>query len=394
MAIRGRIVTYLCGMKKMKKDNLFFRLLRLGLGTETIDNGQLIIDNDHAGNNLQMCCGKTNDLLSIIHYQLSIKQGVGAFLFDGLQKATEAGLLPPDAVSREVKMKLFSHTMQVEQLCKAQYTKAAELAGIYAEHGIRTVVLKGIAAGQCYPNPWHRPCGDLDCFLFDKHEEGNRIAEEVGAEVDPFHYKHSHIKYKGLMVENHRFCTAVRGSKRTKAFERLLQGLLAEEGTTRIGETHLENPSPLFNALFLTLHARNHLLLEGIALRHLCDWAMLLHKHGAEIDWLRFTAIADEYGLRSFADAMTRLSAEYLNVAVPDGYGVMADTEREAYLFEALLCGLEHESSGGSVWRTRWNMIKRLKRHAKRHSLFSDVSFVGYIIRLVYGFIFDRNPKI
>ncbi len=362
----------------MDKDSIFFRLLRVGLGID-----------------LSTSVGTADAKRSMsIDVAFAIQQGVGAFVFDGLQKGMKTGELPLDTIPREQKMKLFSHTVQVEKQCRAQYERAAELADIYAEHGIRTVVLKGIAAGTCYPNPWHRPCGDLDCFLFDKHEEGNRIAKKLGTEVDPFHYKHSHIKYKGLMVENHRFCTAVRGSRKMKRFERLLQSLLEEEGTTRIGDTHLECPSPLFNALFLTIHGRNHFLLEGIALRHLCDWAMLIHKHGDEIDWKRFTSIAAEYGLRDFSEAMTRLSVELLGIVVPERYDVGEDAHRDNLLREAFTGGVVHESSGGSVWRTRQNMIKRFFSHSDRHKLFSDISVYGYVGRLVLGFLFDRNPRI
>ncbi len=375
----------------MDKNSLFFRLLRIGLGTsrELEDKRCKVRDKRQVSGFEQ----SDASALSIIHCHLSIQQGVGAFLFDGLQKTIEAGILPADTVLREVKMKLFSHTMQVEKLCKAQYAKAAELAAIYAKHGIRTVVLKGIAAGQCYPNPWHRPCGDLDCFLFDKHEVGNCIAEKMGAEVKRDFYKHSHINYKGLEVENHQFCTPIRGSQRTKNFERLLQLLLAEEGTTQIGETHLENPSPLFNALFLSFHGKNHFQFDGIALRHLCDWAMLLHKHGEEIDWSRFMAIASEYGLRSFADAMTQLSKKLLGVGIPERYHVIEDVEREEALLAEIMKGLPVHD-GGSLWQQRIAVFKNLKKNKHRFNLFSDISYTHFLFNTIGGFLFDRHPKI
>ncbi len=395
----------------MDKNSLFFRLLRIGLGTEGMDNVSSVLsttpasslkmtnpaqDDKMEASNVILSAVEKSDTspLSIIHYLLSIKQGVGAFIFDGLQKATETGVLPNDAVSREVKMKLFSHTMQVEQLCKAQYAKAAELAGIYAEHGIRTVVLKGIAAGQCYPNPWHRPCGDLDCYLLDDYERGNEIARRSGASVDDHSYKHSHIEFKGLMVENHQFCTPISGCRRTKRFERLLHEILAAEGATKIGETQLENPSPLFNALFLTFHGRSHFLIDGIALRHLCDWAMLLHKCGSEIDWERFCRLADEYGLRVFADAMTRLSAQYLGVKVPENYVPCEDEAREAYLMKEMLQGLPEHKSGTSLWRQRLRIIGRMRKHRKRYRMFSDESFEKRTLKLAYALMFDRYPKL
>ncbi len=58
------------------------------------------------------------------------------------------------------------------------------------------------------------------------YEEGNRLAEILGAKVDIHDYKHSHISYKGLIVENHRLLTTARGSKEKKSFEMYLQNLL------------------------------------------------------------------------------------------------------------------------------------------------------------------------
>ncbi len=318
---------------------------------------------------------------------------MGAFIFDGLQKMVEVGALPADAVSREVKMKLFSHTMQVEKLCKAQYAKAAELANIYAEHGIRTVVLKGIAVGTCYPNPWHRPCGDLDCFLMGEYEQGNKIVKRLGMAVDEHSYKHSEFGYKGLQVENHQFCTAVSGSRRAKRFERLLQSLLTEEGTTQIGKTYLENPSPMFNALFLAHHALGHFLTEGIALRHLCDWAMLLHKQGDKIDWTQFTKYADEFGLKKFADAMTRLSKAYLGIEFPVNYVPEKDDERDEYLMNEILYS-ESEKENGSLWQRRLQLIRNIRKNRHRYELFSDVSFMEKSFTLACGYLFDRWPKL
>lgn len=54
-----------------------------------------------------------------------------------------------------------------------------------------------------------------------QYEFGNLLAERWGASVKRDFYKHSHIRYKGLVVENHQFCTAIRGSRRAKDFERL-----------------------------------------------------------------------------------------------------------------------------------------------------------------------------
>ncbi len=367
--------------------DLSFSLIRLGLEIQKADEKFLI--GFH-----RLKRGISSQVWEEV-YNLGVQQGVAAIQFNGLQQLVDGHVdLPFQLPDRKLKMKWYAHTMQVENHCKSQLKTASELAVIYAEKGIRTVVLKGIAVGLNYPQPNYRPCGDLDCFLMGDYEQGNIIAEEVGAKVKRDHYKHSHISYKGLNIENHQFCTAIRGSKKTKAFERLLQSLLQQKGTTMIGDTNLECPSPMFNALFLTHHAQSHFLSEGIALRHLCDWAMLIHKQSDKINWKNFKDYCDEYGMGLFAESMTRLSEKYLNVKIPVSYRISHDEERDQYLLNEIMNGINHNSSKEFIWQYRMGIVKNKINSRRRYKRFSDISFSKSLLQLAYGFCFDRNPNL
>ena len=235
-------------------------------------------------------------------YTAASSQGVSALVWDGIRR------LPPESQpSRELRLRWAYNVERIERRYGQQRRRAAELAAAYAEAGIRTVVLKGLAVSRLYPVPEHRPCGDLDCFLCGDYERGNRVAEQVGAEVKRDFYKHSHIVFRGLTVENHRFCTAVRGSRRAKRFERHLQRLLAEGPLSCIPETALLVPPPDFNALFLVKHALSHFLTEGISLRHLCDWAVFIDREGDAVDWTAFRKVAAEDRLLRFGDPLRPL---------------------------------------------------------------------------------------
>ncbi len=361
-------------------NRLFFQLLRAGLGLPVSQPDVREAAPDVAVDGWEGI------------YKLGVEQGVAAIQLDGLQALMEQGAIADNLLpERAVKLRFLGHALQVERQCEAQRRTAAELAAIYAQEGIRTVVLKGIAAGQNYPRPDHRPCGDLDCFLFEQFETGNRVAEAHGARVKRDFYKHSEILYKGLMVENHQFCTAIRGSKRMKAFERLLQTLLREEGTTKIGETELECPSPMFNALFLTHHSLSHFMTEGIALRHLCDWAMLLHEKGDEMDWNAFCNHCREFGMRRFADSMTQLARRLLNVEIPAAYTPEENPEREEFLFSEMMSGCSGVGNE-APWKERLKIIGKILRNGGRHEMFSDEPYWRHIFRLFYGFCFDRQP--
>lgn len=119
------------------------------------------------------------------------------------------------------------------------------------------------------------------------------------------------------MVENHRFCIGVRGSREAKELERFLEGLL-EEGATedKVPGTDMILPPVMFNALFLTFHGLKHFLGEGIRLRHICDWACFVAREQQNMDWQTFYAVCDRYHMRRYADVMTAIAVHGLGLRV------------------------------------------------------------------------------
>lgn len=56
-----------------------------------------------------------------------------------------------------------------------QYEKAiGRLAGWYNQHAYKMMVLKGYGCSLNWPRPEHRPCGDIDIWLFGKQEEADK----------------------------------------------------------------------------------------------------------------------------------------------------------------------------------------------------------------------------
>lgn len=367
-------------------EKMFFLLIRLGLETYKDDED----DSIGIGSYDKDCTDSHWEEI----FNIGVKHGIAAIQFQGLEYIyRNTTLYRGELPNKQLKLKWYAYACQVEKRCEKYIMVASELANLYAKHRIRTVILKGIAVGINYPQPNYRSCGDLDCYLCGDYKRGNVIVKDTGASVDDHSYKHSHIEYKGLTIENHQFCTPISGSRRMKRFERLLQHLLLTEGTTAICNTHLECPSPMFNALFLTHHAQRHFLSEGITLRHLCDWAMFVDKQGGLIDWKQFKSYCEEFGLWLFAESMTVLSERLLNVRIPNEI-VAKDDERDNYLLHEIRNGISRHSSSHSLWRQRLSIVKDIFNSRKRYKVFSDMSYFQYICQLAYGYCFDRNPHI
>lgn len=259
-------------------------------------------------------------------FELSKKQGVSAVVFDKIQS------LPKEAAPpRPVLLGWYSQALYVEQQLKKMFSLSAEYADKMYENGIPVVVLKGLAFGVYFPNPMSRECGDLDCYMMGEGKKGDRITALIGGKVEDGGYKHAHLHYKGLAIENHYFLTNFNNTKRGIYTERYLQKLIGE-GHRQLANTHLLSPSADFNAFFLIKHALMHFISEGINLRHLLDWAFFLQKEQENVNWESLLPEMEKCKIIRFAQVLTGLCVEYLGVEVNVNSLKIATEDREGHI--------------------------------------------------------------
>ena len=330
-------------------------------------------------------------------YRISVQQGLLAIVYDAI-KQLSAECQPP----RGIKLQWALGVEAIENRFKMQHKASSLLANLWTENGIRTVVMKGLAIGTYYPNPEHRECGDLDCFLTtgtmpissDGYELGNQLCEQIGAKVERDYYKNSHIKYRGLMVENHCFFLPVRGRRSMKALERHLREVALRGNTDIVPNTKLIVPSADFNALFLTMHALNHFLSEGIKLRHILDWALLLKTEQGNINWKEFYKWADRMHMTRFADALTAISVEYFGLQITNPAIHTSSPYSECILRDTIENSDGIHNKGYSAWKSRFMQIKnRLSFAWKYHKIYQK-SLLLELSKSVLAFLFEKRPKL
>lgn len=320
--------------------------------------------------------------------KMASQQGVLAICMDGLQRLDkENGCLA--SMPKSLKMKRIASVVQQEQVYNAQWNAAKGLAELYGKHGVDTFVLKGFSLSRLYPKPEHRPCTDMDCCLKEKYEEGNRVAKENGLTVDCCYYKHSKILLRGLTVENHQYLLPIKGSGKAKRFERELRLWIDNGGNEYIGGSQLKATSPFFDAVYVLAHAQEHFLNEGIILRHICDWAMVLRTHGDKVDWDEWKHVCKEYGMLSFGYAMSRLANKVCGVSVPFDCSKYDEADRR------LLDDTLYRKVGGSGKRSnmqvRIDLVMNMFRNSWKYRMFSDTNFLMFCGRRVWGYLFDKD---
>lgn len=305
-------------------------------------------------------------------FDMASLQGVEAVASEGLEILPQ-GQRPP----QELLLQWIGVSLQQKQMYSLQRKLVDELCGVWKDAGIDVVELKGNSIGALYYAPDTRYSCDFDCLLSD-YEAGNRVVESRGVEVNRDFYKNSSFHWKDLYVENHQFCTPVRGNKAMKRLERKLRELL--EGCQ-------EYPSADFNALFLMEHAWAHFFEEALTLKQLCDWAVFRKACGGDVDWSLYEREAKACGFWHFSESMNRL-ADLL-----DGTKKVEELEDDdKRLLHDMLN--EHSIQMNNGWRTRMQLVKNYFAQSWKYRVFSNHSMPYTLCRTALGFVFDRNPKI
>lgn len=321
-------------------------------------------------------------------WTMSSQQGVLAICLDGLQFLEKKnGYLA--SIPMHVKMQWIASVVQQEKVYNVQWYAAKSLADLYGKYAVDIYVLKGFSLSRFYPKPEHRPCTDMDCFLKEDYEEGNRIAKEKGLIVDCSYYKHSKILLRGLIVENHQFLLPIKGSSKAKRFERELRLWIDNGKNENIGDSQLKATSPFFDAVYVLAHAQEHFLNEGIILRHICDWAMVLKTYADKVDWSEWKNVCKKYGMLSFGYAMSRLANRVCGITIP--FDCPKDDIADRRLLDDTLYRNVDSNNKRSDMQVRMELVKNMFRNNWKYRMFSDTNFLMFCGRRVWGYLFDKD---
>lgn len=343
---------------------LFFHLLRAAIGTEPYLERPLTSDEWRA------------------MYRDCVVQGVTAVVFDFVKTLPKS-----EAPDMALLMEWLAATTGVEQTMRRMQIKAEEFAEEMGKREIPVVVLKGMAFAQFYPNPLHREYGDLDCYMMGKKEEGDKITVELGGAMEEAGYKHSHLSYKGLTIENHRFFTDFDNTLTGILTEQVLDELMQEEHTN-IGNSKLRCPSANFNALFLLKHAQGHFIDEGIRIRHVLDWALFLKAKQDEVEWSRMLTILETTLTARFASVMTAIAVQYLHIDIHNKSLLALAKSAEQGMINAVLDDIMGEQPAIYV-DGLWHKAKRILRRFWRMWRFRSLASESYTRMVWNAFAFS-----
>lgn len=327
---------------------------------------------------------------------LAQKQGVRGLAYEALellkQENTECSSFP----DRTTLMQWYAQMAFVEKKIAQHVGLAKDVVELWKQHGIKTVVFKGLAHSRYYPMAEHREFGDFDCYLIDAYGEcayrqGNEVARKKGLEVDDGWYKHSHIAYKKLTIENHRYFTSARRCGTDLALHKYMVEAVGDGSQLdRLDGTDIYVLPMEAEGLFMLYHSLTHFLVEGIKLRHFVDWACWIKTNQKKLEWKEFYALCKRFCLNGFVDVMNTIAVRQLGVELHDKT-IFADSEfAERTIESALYDDTSIYNRGKGQWYQRLHVIGNAFRYSWKYRDVAHYSMIGYVWQFVYGFLKNK----
>lgn len=324
---------------------------------------------------------------------LAQKQGVRGLAYEALELLKHEDADCTCFPDRTTLMQWYAQTAFVEKMFAQHVALAKDVVEIWKQHGIKTIVFKGLAHSRYYPKPEYREFGDFDCYLIDAdgncaYKQGNEIVREKGLMVDDGWYKHSHIAYKKLTIENHQYFTSARRGGTDLALHKyIVEAIGNGSKLERLDGTEIYVLPVEAEGLFMLYHSLTHFLVEGINLRHFVDWACWIKTNQNKLEWTEFYSLCQRFRLDGFADVLNTIAVKYLGVELNDKR-IFADSEfAERTIESALYDDTSIYNRGKGQWYQRLHVIGNAFRYSWKYRDVAHYSMIGYVWQFVYGFL-------
>lgn len=351
----------------MISEELFLNLVRLGIGTDKEEHIEPLPTSQKEWREVKA---------------LASKQGLLAVVLDAIMSLQLKGILlymPDELLLTQWFGGVVKNYENRFELCRRAIS---ELAEFYNVHGIRMMVLKGYTCALDWPNPKHRPMGDIDIWLFGDYNKADALlASEKGIEVDNSHHHHTTFSWQDFMVENHYDFINVHARKSNQKLEAYLKELGKDDSyfVEEFGNK-VYLPSPDLHALFLVRHMVAHFSSVSISLRQVIDWAFFVDKHAAEVDWDWLHKVLEEFHMRGFFDCINSICVEDLGFYASKFPQMQVNTELKDKVLNDILSPKYEAEEPQVLIRRLLYKFRRWRGNAWKHKLcFSENLFESFV---------------
>lgn len=144
------------------------------------------------------------------------------------------------------------------------------------------VVVKGQTVAALYPSPSLRMSGDIDFLVADYQEACAILKREWNIDLPKrLIDKEASFKHGGCTYEIHSLLVEFGRRKHQRYWNALMK---RPHSSVEVDGAKVPTLEPTVYAVYIFVHLFFHFIREGVGLRQMCDWAMVLRHYREEIN--------------------------------------------------------------------------------------------------------------
>jgi hypothetical protein len=278
----------------MKHDNLLFSLLRFAIWGEAI-HGEIFKE----------------DFAEVM--KLAKEQTVYGLAFDAISQ------LNGKFDKREL-LKAYGMTERLKHRNALVNKELKELVRLFDENNVDYLVVKGQTYGVLYPKPEIRMPGDIDFLIHQTYRNVKKLIEQQFSIKLPEKVLEGEIEFKheGVSFELHTSLRTYVKKRHQLVWNSYMAKEWMGENYVEIDGVRVRTLSPTLNAAYVFIHLFFHFMREGVALRQLCDWMMVLHHYKNEIDRESLLKLLSDLDLLEACCAFGTILTDHLGLPVSE----------------------------------------------------------------------------
>lgn len=317
---------------------------------------------------------------------LAEQQTVTALVFDAIKD------IPVDDKADVEVLTYHAMTEQIMQQNRQINKELKDFASRCDENGIDYMVVKGQMVGCLYPNPLLRLPGDID-FLVKKEYDAIKERIEGALEISlPKRMLEKQVPFdrNDAKYELHTSLRTWLYAKHQKQWDELIEREWQNKYYVEIDGERVRTLSPTTNAAYVFIHLFFHFIREGVSLRQMCDWAMVLHHYRDEIDRTKLMQILQELGMLKAFKTFGAIVIDELGLPEEEfPFSIGADERKwkDTILNDIFTGGnfgkLNHKAH--SSWKYKLETMKVATRNSLKYCSLAPIEAGLIIPRLLLG---------
>lgn len=347
---------------------MFFQLLRRGLGFESSKDAEI-----------------SNDLDWVAVFQLASEQSVVGLVLNGIE-SLPSELRPPKLLL----LQWIGEVQVIEQNNLLMNKELAEFASLCEMAGCEYLVVKGQTVGCLYAKPVLRQAGDIDFLIHGGEEHKDVFSKILHVEIPKTSEYEVGFDRNDIRYELH---TSLRGWARKEhqeVWDAVIEKEWKEEHYVEIEGQKVRTLSPTLNAAYIFIHLFFHFIREGVSLRQMCDWVMVLHHYKNEIDRERLMQILHDLDLVDAYCAFGSILVDKLGLPLREFPVPISNENRkwQGKLLNDIFKGgnfgmLNHEANNS--WKYKYETFCVALRNSFKYYRLCPSEVGGMIPRLIKG---------